>query len=88
MFDKIAHFDLAKLTLVGWLLFLSTTGLLLAACFLLAFEAEDLAEAALENRMSQRILGVIMIAASVAFFAGMRKLLEKFGVTIYRSGGN
>jgi hypothetical protein len=88
VFDKIANFDVAKLTLSGWLLFLVTTALLLGASFLLAFQAKDVADTALQNRASQRILGYTMLAFCVVFFVVVRKLLEKLGVVIYRADDN
>lgn len=85
MFDNVANFDVAKLTLAGWLLFIVTTALFIAACFVLAFQASDIADAALQNRASKKVLGISMMAGAVVFFIGMRKLLEKLGVTIYQA---
>ena len=87
MFDKIANFDVAKLTLAGWLLFLATAAMFLAACFLLAFHGKEVADAALKNRLSQRVLGISMMAVAVLFFVAARKLMEWLGVTIYRDDG-
>jgi hypothetical protein len=84
MFDKIANFDLSKLTVVGWLMFLITAALFLGACFLLAFQAKDVAGVALQNRANQKILGLLMMGSCVIFFVVTRKLLEKLGVVVYR----
>ena len=85
MFDKILYFDMAKLNWIGWLLFLLTTALFLAACFLIAFQAEEVADVALENRATKKITGVVMMGIAVVFFVGVRIVLEKLGISIHRT---
>jgi hypothetical protein len=76
----IMSFDLSRLNWVGWLLLL--------ACFVLVFVQAGILVLLLgvweKDRVLTRVLAPVILLLAVGFFFGVRWLLGKFGVTIYR----
>jgi hypothetical protein len=75
---RFYEFDLAKLTLEGWLLCASTLVIFISA----AFAAAELG-LSVDNLAVRYLVGSILIVVAAAWFLGCRWLLTKLGVSIY-----
>jgi hypothetical protein len=77
--QRVRTFDLTRLNWVGWLLLLATFAFVLAEAGLLVLLLGDWG-----NRPAAKVVAVPMLLLALAFFFGVRWLLGKLGVTIYR----
>ena len=81
------NFDLAKLTLVGWLVFFATGAIILTGVFIMAFSVSDApgaVGAVAESKGGKKIMAVIAIGVGVAFFLACMFGLKKIGLPMFR----
>ncbi len=78
---RMRGFELNRLNWIGWLLLLLSFGLVIAGSLLgaLAF-----GNGAWGGRATARIIALPLLFLAIGFFAGLRWLLRKLGVSIYR----
>lgn len=81
-------FDLGKLTLVGWLVFLATGAIMMTGIIMMAFSADaapDAAGAVAATKGGKKIMAGIAIGVGVAFFLACKFGLGKIGLPMFRN---
>lgn len=82
------NFDLGKLTLVGWLVFIATGAIIMTGIFMMAFSADaatGTAGTVAVSKGGKKIMAVIAMAAGVGFFLACKFGLGKIGFPMFRS---
>lgn len=80
--ERFGRFDLADLNITGWVLFLTSLGVLgLCVAGLVALRE---ATGTAPDRWPRKWVGYALLGVLVVFFAGVRWLLGRCGVSIYR----
>lgn len=75
---KFGEFNLSQLNLSGWILFLSTITLILFESFIIANVLEIDAD-----KPEVKVYAAISLVIGYGYFAGMKKILRSFGISIF-----
>ena len=83
---KVENFDLARLNLVGWLLFFICVGLVIVAIILMIGSPIDPGDGdGFVHGLKAHAISYGMLAMAALVFVGARSILSQFGISIIRN---
>jgi len=77
--EEFGSFDLARFTLIGWLVFLMSIGAGLTGGISVGFAC---IAAGVPQGFATKVGGVLVFAGSIAWFFALKSLFDAFGVVV------